>query len=307
MKGLMNNIYLDNMKLSKFILLIFVCLFVTACSDDNEDGRKVTGYKEYMLTVASVKLPGVLTSSGSNVLADVYAVKTEQSTDWEAHGSIGKFEYEEGYEYLIRISETSYLDFSMGDPAWTEYELLGVISKERKDSENLPPHFIPDWYFEQRWPYINPEFAYAIEADKKEDIENDLKTDDTYKFGGLRYYIAFPIVDNWFLLDDDMHTVCHGVLIRRSKELTEFPETYKLLPPESQVAGYGEFNFVSGDDAEDSVMQYDVFISAQNRSRDIAPQSVDIWLYKDLTAYFQSKYPEANVKAVVIRYMVKNL
>lgn len=114
-------------------------------------------------------------------------------------------------------------------------------------------------------------------------------------------------MDNWFLLDDDMHTVCHGVLIRRSKELTEFPETYKLLPPESQVAGYGEFNFVSGDDAEDSVMQYDVFISAQNRSRDIAPQSVDIWLYKDLTAYFQSKYPEANVKAVVIRYMVKNL
>ena len=28
----------------------------------------------------------------------------------------------------------------MGDPAWTEYELLKVISKERKVSENLPPH-----------------------------------------------------------------------------------------------------------------------------------------------------------------------
>ena len=277
---------------------------LTACNDDDEEGRKITGYKEYTLTVASVKLPGVLTSSGSNVLADVYAVKNEQSTDWEAHGSIGKFEYEEGYEYQIRISETSYLDYNMGDPAWTEYELLEVISKERKNSENLPPHFIPDWYFEQRCPYINPEFAYAIEADQKDEIENDLKTDATYKFGGLRCYIAFTGTRKWFLLDVDMHIVNQGFLISRGKEPTEFPESYKLLLPESKVSGYGEFNFVTGDDIEDSVMQYDV-IYAQNRTP--APQNVEIWLYKDLTAYYQNKYPEANVKAVVIRYMVKNL
>lgn len=193
----------------------------------------------------------------------------------------------------------------MGDPVCTEYELLEVISKERKVSENLPPHFIPDWYFEQRCPYINPEFAYAIEADQKDEIENDLKTDATYKFGGLRFYIAFTGTRKWFLLDVDMHIVNQGFLISRGKEPTEFPESYKLLPPESKVAGYGEFNFVTGDDIEDSVMQYDVFIYAQNRTP--APQNVDIWLYKDLTAYYQNKYPEANVKAVVIRYMVKNL
>ena len=299
------------MKKQNYLTILLVAILamigVTSCNDDNEEGRKIIGYKEYTLTVASVKLPGVLTSSGSNVLADVYAVKTEQSTDWEAHGSIGKFGYEEGYEYQIRISETSYLDYSMGDPAWTEYELLEVISKERKDSKNLPPHFIPDWYFEQHCPYINPEFAYAIEADKKEDIENDLETDATYKFGGLRCYISFTGTRKWFLLDADMHTIDKGTLITRNKDITEFPEIYKLLPPESKVFGYGEFNFVTGDDMEDSVMQYDVFISARNRSRDVAPQNVEIWLYKDLTAYYQNKYPEANVKAVVIRYMVKIL
>lgn len=93
-----------------------------------------------------------------------------------------------------------------------------------------------------------------------------------------------------------------------NKDITEFPDTYKLLPPESNVSGHGEFYFVKGDDIEDSVMQYDAFIYAQ-RSRDYAPapQIVDIWLYKDLTAYYQSKYPEANVKAVVIRYVLKNL
>lgn len=301
---------MDKMKNRNFLVMLFMAIFtvigVTSCNDD-EEGRKVTGYKEYTLTVASAKLPGVLTSSGNNVLADVYAVKNEQSTDWEAQGGIGKFEYEEGYEYQIHISETSYLDYNMGDPAWTEYLLLEVISKERKDSENLPPHFIPNWYFEQYCPYINPEFAYAIEADQKEVIENDLKINDTYKFGGLRYYISFSRTNNWFLLDDDMHTVGHGVLIRRSKELTEFPESYKLLPPERKVSGYGEFNFVKDNDIEDVVMQYDVFMSIQNRSKDIKPQSIGIWLYKDLTAYYQSKYPAADVKAVVIRYEVKNL
>ena len=292
------------MKNRNFLVMLFMAIFtmigVTSCNDDEED-KKVTGYKEYTLTVASAKLPGVLTSSDNNVLTDVYAVKNEQFTDWEAQGSIGKFEYEEGYEYQIRISETNYLDYRMGDPAWTEYELLEVISKEHKNSENLPPHFIPDWYFEQYCPYINSEFAYAIDADKKEDIENDLKTNSTYKFGGLRYYIAFYGIGIWFLQDDDMHTVEHGVLIRKSKELTEFPESYKLLPLEIKNYEFGEFNFVTSDDTEDYVMQYDVFMYV------VAPQIVDIWLYKDLTAYYQSKYPAADVKAVVIRYEIKNL
>ena len=292
------------MKNRNFLVMLFMAIFtmigVTSCNDDEED-KKVTGYKEYTLTVASEKLPGVLTSSDNNVLTDVYAVKNEQSTDWEAQGSIGKFEYEEGYEYQIRISETNYLDYRMGDPAWTEYELLEVISKEHKNSENLPPHFIPNWYFEKHCSYINSEFAYAIDADKKEDIENDLKTNSTYKFGGLRYYIAFYGIGIWFLQDDDMHTVEHGVLIRKSKELTEFPESYKLLPLEIKNYEFGEFNFVTSDDTEDYVMQYDVFMYV------VAPQIVDIWLYKDLTAYYQRKYPAADVKAVVIRYEVKNL
>lgn len=301
------------MKTKVFFGMLFVAFLtvagLTACIDGNEESgkesRKITDHKEYTLTVASVKLPGIVTSCGYAIFTDVYAVKNEQSTDWEAQGSIGKFEYEEGYEYQIRISKTSYLDYRMGEPTWAEYELLEVISKEPKNSENLPPHFIPNWYFEYQCPHINPEFAYAIEADKKEDIEYDLKTDATYKFGGLRYYIPLPVADNWFLLDDDMHTVGQGILIRRSKESTEFPETYQLLMPEQQVPGYEQFDFVTNTAPDELIMQYDVFICCQSLDKSVAPQSIDIWLYKDLTAYYKSKYPEANVKAVVIRYMVK--
>ena len=280
---------------------------LTACIDDNnEEGRKITDYKEYTLTVASAKLPGVLTSCGNNVCTDVYAVKKEQATEWQAQGGIDKFEYEEGYEYQIRISETNYLDYSMGDPAWTEYELLEVLSKKHKNSESLPPHFIPNWYFEQSCPYISSEFAYAIEADRKEEIEKDLTTDATYRFEGLRYYIPFPTANKWFVLDDEMHTVEHGILLMRNKEAAEFPETYKLLPPGQQVLGQGEFDFVTHDAPDDPIQQYDIFICRQALSKSIPPHHVDIWLYKDLTAYYQNKYPEARVRAVVIRYRMKN-
>ena len=47
------------------------------------------------------------------------------------------------------MSETSYLDYAMGDPAWTERDLLEVISKEQKESEGLPLHFIPDAYYKR--------------------------------------------------------------------------------------------------------------------------------------------------------------
>lgn len=129
------------------ILFAFVVLTVTSCNNDDDlGGRKVTDYKESTLTVASRKLPGVATSCGNSTLTDVYAVKNESQSEWQPLGYITKFDYEQGYEYQIRISKTSYLDYRMGEPAWTEYELLEVLSKERKDSEGLPEDFIPDWF-----------------------------------------------------------------------------------------------------------------------------------------------------------------
>ncbi len=47
-----------------------------------------------------------------------------------------------------RISETDYLDYTMATPAWTEYDLLEILSKEKKNSDGLPEHFIPEWFSE---------------------------------------------------------------------------------------------------------------------------------------------------------------
>lgn len=114
-----------------FMLFLLTFTFIS-CDKENEEGRKITDYKEYVLTVASEMKPGVMWSDGYNYLKEVYPVKKENTEEWEALGYIDGFEFEKGYEYKIRISETSYLDHSMGQPAWTEYDLLEVLSKEKK-------------------------------------------------------------------------------------------------------------------------------------------------------------------------------
>ena len=73
----------SNMKTKKSgILILFLCIFcVVGCDNDDKKGREVTDYKEYILTVASRKVPG--------------AVKKELSDEWIPFGNIEGFDFEE--------------------------------------------------------------------------------------------------------------------------------------------------------------------------------------------------------------------
>lgn len=128
-------------------LLFFICIVSFVCCKKNEDENepKVISYQEYILTVASQKLQGIM-GAGVNVLIDVYAVKKDKLQEWEQLAGIQNFDYENDYEYVIKISETNYLDYRRGTPAWSEYKLIEIISKEEKDSQGLPKDFIPDWW-----------------------------------------------------------------------------------------------------------------------------------------------------------------
>ena len=293
------------MKTKVFLRMLFMAFLsvvgLIACSDD-EEVRKVTDYKEYMLTMASKKIPGVLWSEGFNYLSEVYAVKKEQSDEWSAFGNIDGFEFEKGYEYQIKIGETSYLDYSMGTPAWTERELLEVISKDKKDSENLPLHFIPKTYYDN---IPLPQYRYAVEADNKELIEQDLEDNSLIP---LDYHdMLYRGEDNflkWIALQDDNKVFGPYIIQTKSKAPEEMPESYKILPPDAQIAGYGEWTFL--DEAENPIgnLSFDVFMGYAAKTRDINRAPTAICLYKDLTEYYKIKYPEANVKTVVISYML---
>lgn len=56
------------------VLLLFTFTFIS-CDKEDEEGRTITDYKEYVLTVASEMKPGVIWSEGRDYLKEVYPVK----------------------------------------------------------------------------------------------------------------------------------------------------------------------------------------------------------------------------------------
>ena len=63
------------------ILLLFIFAFI-GCDKEDEEGRKITDYKEYVLTVASEMKPGVIWSEGCDYLKEVYPVKKENTEEY---------------------------------------------------------------------------------------------------------------------------------------------------------------------------------------------------------------------------------
>lgn len=285
------------------ILMLFLFTFAfISCDKEDEEGRKITDYKEYVLTVASEMRPGLMLAEGPDFLKEVYPVKKENSEEWETLSNIDGFEFENGYEYRIKISETSYLDYSMGQPAWTEHELLEVISKEKKASVGLPKHFIPEAFYKDKF---LPTYKYAVEADNKEVIEEDLKNHSILPLDYHYFYYAHSEGPKWLAIKDDISVLGPGLIKRTNKTQEEFPEVYQILPPERQVNGFMEWSFLDEEGNETGYPSFDVFLGYSARSREAGVTSNLFYLYKDLTAHYKSKYPDAGVKAVVVSYAIE--
>lgn len=303
------------MKWNLFIALVSLSFlfFLNGCTLNNEQGREVTGYREIELTVASEKVPGVV-GVGNNSLMELYAVKTEGSQEWTSMSAIGGFEYEEGTEYRIRISETDYLDHSMGTPSWTERELLEIVSETVMESEGLPDHFIPEWFIEGRFV---PEYRYAIEAADKTGTDEFFK--DSYPFPEDGKCLLYgPGLSKWMMLDASGNMTAKGVIDRKEKESADFPEAYRILPPEGgQVYAYMEWTFLDEKGEKEMWPPFDVFIAEASSDRSSSPFSganrsdvpqtkeapLRTWspyLYIDLTDDCRAQFPESGVTAAVV-------
>lgn len=105
-----------------------MCLFAVLLSGCNKDD------KEMILVVASEKRSCITVDDYS-----CYVVKDKGSDVWRyMSSSIIGFDYEPGYEYTIKISVRN-IKNPPQDGSSKEYTLRELISKEKKESENLPP------------------------------------------------------------------------------------------------------------------------------------------------------------------------
>ena len=227
--------------MAKGVMGIFaavLCTFcITGCTNEDNEGRKITDYKEVILTVASNKVPGVL-SDGHSILSEVYAVKNGQADRWNPYGDIAGFEYEEGYEYKIKVSETTYLDYFMGDPSWTERDLLGIISKDKRDSDGLPLHLIPEYYYKN---IPLPRYRYAVEADNNELIEHDLTSNPILPADYRYTYYHSEGCMKWIGIQDDSNVFGPYSIKQSSRKKCRSLTNFSLRMAEWWAAANGHF------------------------------------------------------------------
>ncbi len=287
--------------MAKGVMGIFaavLCTFcLTGCTNEDNEGRKITDYREVILTVASKKVPGVL--DGYNYVSEVYAVKKGQADRWNTYGHIAGFEYEEGYEYKIKVSETTYLDYSMRDPSWTERDLLGIISKDKKDSDGLPLHLIPEKYYEN---IPMPRYRYAVEADNNKLIENELTSNPIFPADYRYTYYHSEGCMKWIGIQDDCNVFGPYSIKQSSSKPEEMPESYKLLPPDGRVIGGSEWSFLDEDGNETDFSSFDIFFGYADKTKSAGPSPDTVFVYKDLTQHYRTKYPDAGVKTIVVSY-----
>lgn len=281
------------MKISVFTLFSMMMLgtIMSSCLNNDDEGLKIIDTKDYIITVASCKLPGLITSSGINIPTSVYAIKKDGSNLWQQLAFIDGFNYEDGFQYELKINETSYIDYSMGEPAWTQYKLLEIINKVETDSENLPESFITG----KEYVYYPISISYKIEATQKELIEEDLINNSNIPCGGS-FVIGINGSNIWTLFDKLGNIKGSGEY--QISKIEDVPTLIQDFLPEGSISGIGNWIFtyyMNENEYENTYFAVITdFISELNNA--------NIWLYKDWTLYYQEKYPEAGVNEVICRF-----
>ncbi len=118
---------------TRVLLFIITCLTVwgmTACSDENSEDIH---NKEMVITVASEKA----IHDGTEWVAP-YFIKENGKGEWRRLEGIQEFTHEDGYEYVLRIWREKWHDGEIQDVSIYRYKLLEVLSKVKKDSEDMP-------------------------------------------------------------------------------------------------------------------------------------------------------------------------
>ena len=215
-------------------LFILAVVFLLSC-DDNKDENS----DEFLLTVASVKvfnsieeiLPDILDASEidskSTSMVDmsphyyvqyIYHVKPEGQGEWEMFPYlIVGFDYEEGYEYILRVRKEP------NELLVPKVTLLEEVSKVKKDSEDISR---PWWFTIASKKTGDEDYPYYIE------IANNTSTSWT-KFPiieglqyeeGYEYYIKADCVYNGADAPQKYSFIYKETIKKEKKDSTGLPE-----------------------------------------------------------------------------------
>ena len=276
------------------LLVLSTGLSLASCQGDDGNERRIINQQEYELTIASKRVPGtVYGGCGNTYVWDVLAGKKGQSGEWLAFGDINGFEYVPGNEYRIQLEATTYEDPLMGEPVWTEYKLQKILSKDAKNTADVPDHLLPKQYYENET--FVPEYRFVVEAEQEELIEKDLKENPPFMVGA-NVIVYGGQLSRWIALANDGKMQGCGNIQHKNVEISSFPDSYHLLPIKG-IQGTQRWTFMDNDNKE--IVTYDAFIASESVSRSPGIRKMTPWFYKDVTDSYKAKYPDAGVRTVV--------
>lgn len=120
-------------------LLIYVCLWgaLSSCSDDDINPTPPEVFDYFIVASKNV----TIIDPDTNQEIECLIVRYSDKKDWFTlnKDNIRAFENDEGFEYEIEV-RTIDLNEGKGIPLYG-YELVNIISKEKKDTEGLPENF----------------------------------------------------------------------------------------------------------------------------------------------------------------------
>lgn len=111
------------------LLLSLITLSNTSCNDDEDKDKTET----VLMTIGAEMTKGTPYWPG-DVELDCMLVKEEKEEKWKMFllGTIQGFQYEEGYEYVLKVKKTTLANPPM-DGGSIRYELISVESKTKKE------------------------------------------------------------------------------------------------------------------------------------------------------------------------------
>lgn len=154
--------------------------------------------------------------------------------------------------------------------------------------------------------FIITDTHYGIDADNKEKISDDLSNNPLYPIGSaftiefVDKILSIGSTGKYTLLATDNTSLINGTIeITNTAGFSNFTDEmtahYKLIPPDNQIYGYIQWKVDSGSNKR----TYNIFIvrSSYSKSNIASPQN--LWIYEDLTDYYQAKFPDNEIKEVV--------
>ena len=255
--------------------LFIACLFLTACSNEDEPKDNAS---TILLSVDS-HTDDMIDLSGNG---ECMRIKEEDSNEWEHIDDINGFKYEKGYKYVLKVEKTI-LANPPQDSLDVEYRLIEIMSK--------------------KFDGLNISIQYAIDADDVEAVESYLSSDvDALSHSFYLLYngkISGKNVNMIELIDKEGDSRCkYGIEMRAVEEIEA---KYTCILPQGQIVSAD--TWILHETIDDAGVD-DFFVLLERVSglpvRSNQPLYIRPWLYKDKTEYYQKLCPNAGVRSVMI-------